>query len=122
MIFHDHDKSYKRLATCWKRAKSFAKSGVIDSNHKLAAAWSNCKLLLDAEEDRQMYFCEKHEYYENMMVKEFTYSIVCMDWFALKIDEYAKNNMLKDDDTVSAILYEWKERMFFNPTLVVNTH
>lgn len=105
MIFHTPDRSLKRLAACWKRAESFAHEGVIDYSHKLGPAWGNCKLFLDASDNTQ---------------DERVYDLVLLDWFAERIDEYAKTNMMKDDETLSAILHEWKSRMRFNPVLMRN--
>jgi len=104
MIFHKPDKTFARLASCWKRANAFAIEDKIkiDNNHPLAAAWENCKMFIDAEEDEEDMF----------------YTIVCLDWFAEKLDNYAKNNMLNGDMNIARMLYEWRERMFFNPVLL----
>jgi len=40
------------------------------------------------------------------------------DWFAEKLDNYAKDNMLNGDMNIARMLYEWRERMFFNPVLL----
>ena len=101
MILHNHDVSFKRLASCWKRAECFAKKGDIDLNHPLTSSWNNCKLFLEAQEEKINGF-----------------NLVILDWFALKLNDYSKSHLLKDDITVSSILYEWKEWMFVNPVIL----
>ena len=118
MIFHTHDYTYKTLTSCWKRAKRFAKKGNINPKHDLAAAWSNCKMMLDAEDDKPMRLCESVKSFESKQVKEFNYSLICMDWFAARVESFSKEHMLKDDKTLASILYEWQERMFFDPTKI----
>ena len=118
MIAHKPDNTCKTLKSCWKRAESFAKKGIIDSSHKLAAAWSNCKLFCDAEDLRPMNLCESYAGYEKYIVSEMLQTIVYLDWFATKINDYAKNNIINGDTSVAAILYEWQEKMMFNPIFI----
>ncbi len=76
-----------------KRANAMADANTIpDESHKLWITWSNMKLMLNkADED----------YYREVMY----FSAV----MSMKIDEYAKTNMLKDDSTVARLLYELDE-------------
>lgn len=118
MLFHSPDTSHKTLKSCWKRAESFAQPGVIDANHQLAAAWSNCKLFCDAEDLRPMYLCESFAGYKAHSVSEMTHTMVCLDWFALKLNDYAKTHLLKGDQSIAAMLYEWQNKMIFNPVFM----
>lgn len=113
MIFHEP--SRQRLVACWKRAKSFARPGVIDKAHPLAAAWDNCKLFLDAQDNFGTSADPKERLREQ--VEELVYSLTCLDWFAQKLDAYSKQHMLAGDDTIAAILHEWKSRVFFDPVI-----
>lgn len=45
--------------------------------------------------------------------------IVMLDWMALKVDEFAVNNILVGDETVGEVLRQWRSRMPFNPALMV---
>lgn len=112
MLMHEPDRSYKRLTGCWKRADSFAEAGKIDPSHPLATAWANCKIVLDAA----TYECPTTDAEKIEQVASACFDVSCLDWFALRLDEFSKTNMLDGDATVAAILYEWKERMFFDPT------
>ncbi len=94
MIFHTPDKSFKRLSSCWKRASSFSQKGIVDPNHPLAAAWSNTKLACDSHLE----------------------TLIMLDWFALKLNEHAKTHVISGDDSVAAILYEFKMMCFIDPT------
>lgn len=107
MLLHKPDKTFNRLVSCYKRAKTFSEEGEIDTKHPLATAWSNCKMMLDARADYSEELCE-----------DLTYDIVLLDWFAERVDIFAKSNVLAGDKTVAAILWEWLERMFFNPCLI----
>lgn len=112
MILHEHDRTKGRLRSCWRRAAKLAKKGEIDKNHRLAAAWSNCKMFIDAREPSGApTFREQTE--EDGV--ELAFNAICLDWFAGKLDAYAKNNMLDGDATVAAILYEWRAAMPFHP-------
>jgi hypothetical protein len=109
MIFHVPDRSCKRLASCWKRAKKLALKGELkDKHHPLVIQWSNCCMILDASDKEAV---------------DYVYDIVLMDWFALKVDEFCKSNMIADDMTARAVLAEWQARMIFDPTklLAANT-
>ena len=97
MLFHTPDKTFKRLASCWKRAIS-AKPGSY-KGHKLTPAWANCLLALDDGPTPE--------------------NIAVLDWFALKVDEYSKAHMIEGDDKLSAILYEWKSALGFDPTKII---
>jgi hypothetical protein len=98
MIFHTPDPTFTRLSGCWKRATRFGKPGTIRSAHPLSIPWANCKLFLDAEDGDPLF------------------SISCLDWFALRVDEFAQRHKIDSDQTLHAILHEWQSYMFFNPT------
>lgn len=130
MIFHEPDRSFRRLAGCYKRATRFSKAGLIPHQHALAAAWSNCKYFLDAEqgedvdalkkawvEDRMPLPRDHQE--EGRIALEAAFSIVCLDWFASKVDAYLECNMLEGDEALAAMLSEWQLRMKFDPSRLV---
>lgn len=99
-MFPSPDKSYRRLSSCYKRAEAFAKAGEINSKHSLAAAWSNCKLMMDEQAS--------------------CFNILLLDWFASLVEIHSLKNILSGDTDLAAILFEWKELMFFNPCLIQN--
>lgn len=101
MLFHEPDRTYKRLAGCWKRAKAMAEQGEIPLSHPLSIAWLNTKMMIEHSDGGTDDLC---------------FDINCLDWFAMILDEYSKDHFLIDDKVVSAILYEWMETMFFDPT------
>ncbi|MDD5189406.1 MAG: hypothetical protein PHE50_00005 [Dehalococcoidales bacterium] len=107
MLFHEPDKSFKRLAGCWKRASRFALNTEISLEHPLYIAWNNCKLLLDHGDKKSS--------------EDYCLDLVILDWFAMKIEEYSKDNMLTGDSSIAGILYEWKERIPVNPVGLVMT-
>lgn len=115
-MIHKPDRSLKRIKSCLKRCNSFAEEGTIDLSHPLSVAWSNCKMFLDHRNEGP---CPKKQKkiwnHKRRKAEDMAFDIICLDWFALKLDDYAKANILKTDKTVSAILYEWRERLFFNP-------
>jgi len=96
MIFHKPDRSFKRLSSCHKRAVRFAKKGEIDKSHGLFVLWVNCKMFLDANE----------------------YDLHTLDYFSMKLDEWAVNNILEGDETISEILRQWLEYMPCDPTKI----
>ncbi len=76
-----------------KRANAMADANAVpDESHKLWIPWANMKLMLNKVDE---------DYYREVMY----FSAV----MSMKIDEYAKTNMLKDDSTVSRLLYELDE-------------
>jgi hypothetical protein len=78
-----------------------ASPGEIDHRHGLYVAWENCKAFMDGSDGSP---------------EDTAYDICLLDWFASRLDVYSKKNILANDGTVSAILYEWKSRMPFDPT------
>lgn len=100
MIFHKPDTTMGRLNSCLKRAKRFAKQGKIDKAHPLYTQYSNFVWYADGQ--------------ESIEVDELVQTLIGLDWFALKIDDYSKSNMLEGDETLAAMLYEWQKRMPFN--------
>lgn len=89
------------LAGMWKRARRFAKKGDIDAKHALFAAWSNCKMVIEA----------KDEISEESIVED----LVFLDWFANKVEDFCKSNMIEGDDSFAAICYEWLTHMYCVP-------
>jgi hypothetical protein len=120
MIFHAPDATFKTLKSCWRRAEFMEKKGKIRKTHPLYIVWSNCKFLLDAEDSGCKFLPadSSKEVVKEYITKEIQYSIVLLDAMALKIQDYSKDHMLKNDKSIAAILYEWKQRMVFNPTLL----
>ena len=117
MILHKPDHSFGRIRSCWRRANSFAKKGEMEESHPLFITWSNVLLFLDANIPGPPPKKEKRLWgHKRRVALSHVFDITIMDWMAMKIDDYSKNNILKGDSTVSAILFEWKERMFFDPT------
>lgn len=100
MIFHQIDRSLTRLTGCLKRAEKLAQKGSIDKDHPLFVQYSNFIWYCDGKEAR-------------VTVDDVVQSLIGLDWFASKIDEYAKGSILAGDKDVSAMLYEWRERMPF---------
>lgn len=39
-----------------------------------------------------------------------------MDWFALKVQQYALTHLLANDVIARDVLWQWKELMFLDPT------
>jgi hypothetical protein len=105
VIFHQPDRSMRRLAAMWRRARRFAKPGRVDPAHRLAAAWSNCRLMLESSD------CGPESYAHNAAV---------LDWFAVVVDEHAKAHMLDGDTTLAAICAEWLAFMPFAPLPVLD--
>ena len=102
MIFHKPDKTFGRLKACWKRADRNAAMGVMDKSHRLAAAWENAKMFISADEGN--------------VTTDTRMKLFALDWFALKVDEYSKSNMIDGDTGLAHILYEWRERMPIDPS------
>lgn len=122
MFFCTPDRTFKRLSSCYKRAEYFAKEGTIDQTHPLAASWSNCKALLDAKSDykakpRNSSKLKKHH---ERRRNDDAYDIVLLDWFAERVEDFSKRNILEGDASLQAILYEWKQRILFDPRLMRN--
>ena len=118
MFFHKPDTSFKRLIGCYKRAEIFAKKGVIDNKHPLAAAWSNAKLMLDAKSNYKTKpkNPKKLKKHLEKRLKDDTHDISILDWFSLKVDAFLKDNLIDGDVSLAAILYEWKSYLKFDPT------
>ena len=104
MLLHTPDPTFARLASCWKRATSFAQAGCIDPAHPLAVPWANCEFMLSDSDNAD----------------DLAFDLCCLDWFALKLDEFAKTHILKGDLSVAAILFNWKRRMFIEPMALSN--
>jgi hypothetical protein len=96
MICHDAE-SFSALSSCQKRAAHFAQDGDIDPSHPRDAAWSNAKMMIDADDDPLG-------------------DLLYLDWFAVRLDAYAKSHMLAGDPSIAAMLHEWQERMMIDAT------
>lgn len=99
MIFHQPDTTKCRLNSCLKRAQRFAKQGNIDKSHPLYTQYANFLWYVDGQ--------------ESLDVDEIVQTMIGLDWFALKVENYSKSNMLDGDETLAAMLYEWQKRMPF---------
>lgn len=147
MLFHQPDKTFKRLASCYKRANKYAQQGDW-SSHPLAAMFSNALLFLDASSKNDPEINEiqvknnlakiiDDEFVVNWAmskvdsqlkfylrnkenVKEVAFDLVIFDWVALKIDDYLKNHLIDGDAGLHAILYEWQKRIPIDPTKLKN--
>ena len=111
MLLHKPDKTCKRLASCYKRAEQFAQKGDW-KGHALSIMFSNALMLLDAKDD---------EASVDSKVSGKVYDMVILDWVAMKIDDYLKDHLIKDDQGLHAILFEWQSRLEINPKLLVTT-
>ena len=101
MILHNA-KDFSNLKSCWKRAERFAKKGKwkYDEKEPIAIAWANVKMFLEAHEG------------------DYAEQIHFLDWFAIKLDKYSETHILEGDERVAAILYKWKQFMFFDPSKI----
>ena len=113
----------KRLKSCLKRAQAMGRPGSIDKAHPLAPAFFNMKMFLDGREQivlPSFPFGEPekfHAYEEDERVKsnaaEGATDLVVLDWFAMKVDDFAKAHMLSTDTVACAMLHEWRNLMPF---------
>lgn len=89
MLFHTP--SVAELQSCWKRANKSAVRGKVTGQH---AVWlSNTRLALAG----------KHEVWP-------------LGWLASKINQWAADGGRFDEDvSMQALLWEWKEMVFFDP-------
>ncbi len=122
-MFHSPDTSLKRLNACLKRAARFAKSGRVDKSHKLYVPFSNMQWYLDGEEispsDLPGYWDSLTSYEKTLFLnfherEQIVQNLVALDWFAMKVDDYSKDNMIEGDETLGAMLFEWRKKMPFN--------
>lgn len=89
------------LKSCWKRAERFGRPGEIDLDHPLAVAWMNCEWFMVHGSDTEG--------------EEELADLIALDWFAHKVDAYARDNLIENDETLGALLLLWRSRMFFDP-------
>ena len=93
MLFHDHN--IQAMKSCWKRAERFARKGEIHGQHLV---WkSNVEAAMSAE-----------------------YDLGLLSWVAERIDLWCQDNLIDGDESMAALLYWWKEQMFFDPTALPN--
>lgn len=117
MLFHQPDTSFKRIKSCWKRAVSHGCNGVISKDHPLAAAWSNALMMIEAESKSPRPLDD--DLVTEWMVesgREGAYSLSVLDWFAEKVDKFAKDNMIAADTSLHTMLYQWMHLMPCDPT------
>lgn len=96
MLLTESDPTLKTIISCCKRARHFAsETATMDVEHPLYTFWKNSELLL-VEDD-----------YSTM--------IDLLDIRAQRIDKHSVDNMLKGDDTIAAMLFEWQQHLFFDP-------
>lgn len=41
--------------------------------------------------------------------------LALLDWFAAKVDDFAKTNLIANDKVARDALWQWKELMFIDP-------
>lgn len=116
MLFHQPDTSFKRLKACWKRALSHGAEGAISAKHPLAAAWSNAMLALDAEiSEKRPEDAESLPAWVELASDEGALNLLILDWFAEKVDNFAKDNIIAEDTSLHAMLYQWMRMMPCDP-------
>ena len=105
MLFHK-PKDWANLKSMAKRASRFSRPSQINKDHRLAAAWSNCVMMLEADKTGEPL---KHDgpYDEIDSVDQYVLDLHILDWFATKVDHYAKTNMLEGDETFAEICRQW---------------
>lgn len=90
MWLHKTDPSFKRIASCYKRLKHFAKEGEIkNKNHPLACRVDNYLLF-------NVGWPEAYSYTERL---------IWLDWFAESLNRYMDENRIDGDDDARAILH-----------------
>ena len=114
MIFHTPEPGFKALTAMCKRASRFAAPGRIDSAHRLAAAWSNVKLMNSAW---SVPAASGDCLYPAMALvpHELAVDMRNLDWFAGKVDAYCKDKLVTGDSTFAAICHEWLRALWFLP-------
>lgn len=120
MLSHTPDTTMKRLKGCIKRADKYAKKGCIDKSHPLYVKFSNAMWYFDGEISDYEYGQENPNCTREDVIKhgaeQTLQNMICLDWFAMKVDEHLKSNMIEGDETLAAMLFEWKSKMPFSTT------
>jgi hypothetical protein len=97
MFFHKIDPSCKRISSCYKRLKHFAKEGeILNKNHPLSCVVENCLL------------------FNIGWPSTYTYSerLTWLDWFASSLNRYMDKNRIENDMEACAILHNCLEYDF----------
>lgn len=90
------------IVSCWKRANRFEQEGEIDQSHPLYPSWMNALGMMDG--------------------KKSDATITGLAFFAEQVEAYSHKNLLKGDQTLSAMLYNWKQKLWFDPEILANDH
>jgi len=89
MLMHEHDRSFRRLASAAKRARHFAKeTGFIDMRHPLRIQLENMASAWDEDGDEL----------ENLILQ---------DWFAEKINAFCDSNQVSEDPYAQQVMHEF---------------
>lgn len=48
---------------------------------------------------------------------DLTENLVALDWFASLVDRHAKTHLVDGDDSLAAMLHEWRAHLPVNPVL-----
>lgn len=88
MLFHQPDRTFKRIAQAVKRIKHFARDNkaVYNENHLLTIAFANMKLAWP-----------ERDYGEQLTL---------LDWFCERVNNFCDNNHIKDDIIAQDVFYE----------------
>lgn len=106
LLYHEFDRSYKRIRLCYKRALTLATPCEVSLSHPLAPLWHNLKNFFGFSFDHP-----NETSYDN--------DLILLDYFAMKVEKFAENNLVDGDKDLAAMLHEWKERCWwFNPLLL----
>ena len=96
MIFHSVDTTFSKIKGCYKRSLHYSNvsQGISTKEHPLGILWQNIKDLgLDKHESNLYY----------------------LDYFAHKIDDFLKDNLLDSDLVLQEILVEWRKCLPIDP-------
>jgi hypothetical protein len=98
------------------------KPGDVDPAHPLAAAWSNAELMLQAMPAHKSTSCDLPEAARQTAMREnsaeWLCNLVVLDWFAERVDRYAKCHLVDGDSSLAAMLHAWLIQMPLNPLLM----
>lgn len=86
-----YESSIEVILSTHKRARGLAHAGPQDKGHELFILWSNLKMFLDGMISR----------------KEYDGYLDLLGYFGEKVDHFSKTHMLRDDQTLRSMLYEW---------------
>lgn len=105
MLFEKPDPNWLHyMQILMKRIKSFPKvNDEINKSHPIYVKWCNIKMFIEAskEDGDKKYF--------------YTESIIYLTLLSKYIEDFSKENMLADDDTLKYVLHDASQYMFFDP-------